>query len=152
MGDKCPSTARAYVSGAPVVGSLSFKSLALIIGWVCFGITAVLWLGLVIPHLRRYNSPHEQRQIFRIVTTPLLYSLFGLISIYAYRKAPYLEHVPELYEAYALASLFMLYVHYTAPDTHSREEFFKTVKRLSNGEEKPGGSFRFFRVRLKSVV
>lgn len=146
MAGKCPATGTKYIEGTPIVGSLSFRSLALIIGWVCFGVTVVLWLGLIIPHFRRYNSPHEQRQIFRIVTTPLIYSLLGLISIYAYHKAPYLEPVPGLYEAYALASLFMLYVHYAAPDSQSREEFFRSVKRFSKGQEKPDGSLRHFRV------
>lgn len=149
MPGKCPSTAAEYIAGTPIVGSLSFRTLALIIGWICFGITSVLWVALIIPHFRRYNSPHEQRQIFRIVTTPLIYSLFGLVSIYAYHAAPYLEPVPELYEAYALASLFMLYVHYAAPDTSSREEFFRNVKGMSKGREKPEGSLRHFRVSLQ---
>lgn len=144
---KCPSHGeQSYRAGEPIVGDLTFQRLAMIISWVCFGLTILLWLALVVPHLRRYKFPNKQRQMFRIVTTPLIYSLFALASIYAYDAAPYLEQVPELYEAYALASLFLLYVHYVTPDTWTRNEFFHNLDRVSRGKVKAGGSLKWFRV------
>lgn len=128
------------------MGSVSFKRLTLIISWISFGITVLLWLALIIPHLRRYNAPNEQRQIFRLIATPLMYSIFGIASIYATKAAVYLEPVPQLYEAYALASLFLLYVYYVAPEAHTRDEFFHNLEDISKGHGKPGHGLRWFRV------
>lgn len=143
---KCAADEIPYTAGLPVVGSLSFKSLTIIIGWVCFGLTVLLWLALIIPHLFRYKSPNEQRQIFRITLTPLVYSLFGLISLQAYHAAPYLEPIPKLYEACALASLFLLYVNYVAPEARTQEEFFHDLDFVVKGQRQPGKGLRWFRV------
>lgn len=145
---KCPVNGdNSYHEGDPIAGSLSFKQVILIVCWVCFGISVLLWLGLIIPHFRRYSAPNEQRQIFRIISTPLIFEIFTLASIYASHAAEYLEAVPSLFEAYALASLFLLYVHYVAPEAHSREEFFHNLEqKSSSGEIVHGGSLRWFRV------
>jgi hypothetical protein len=148
---RCPAEEIPYTAGLPVVGSVSFKTLTIIIAWTCFGVTALLWLFLIIPHLFRYKSPTEQRQIFRITLTPLVYSFFGLVSLQAYRAAPYLEAPSKWYEACALASLFLLYVNYVAPDAHTREEFFRDLQFLTKGRLQPGKGLRWFRVCPSSL-
>lgn len=151
---QCPNAPpTAYITGEPISGSFTFQEIIIIVGWVCFGLTILLWLGLVIPHLRRYNVPDEQRQIFRIILTPLMYAIFAMPAIHDYSVAPYLAAVPSLYEAWALASLFLLYVHFVAPAAHTREDFFAQVEhRKQNGEIVPGGTLKLFRVCAQPSV
>jgi hypothetical protein len=132
--------------GQPIAGSLTFKHLISIICWVCFGVSTLLWLSLVIPHLRRYAAPNEQRQIIRIVLTPLVFAIFAVISTHAYHAADYLEPLSNLYEAFALASLFLLYVQYVAPDEAIREQFFQNLEVASKRGNVTDG-LRWFRVR-----
>jgi hypothetical protein len=135
------------MKGDPIAGSLTFQHIIQIIGWVCFGVTTLLFLGLCIPHFRRYRAPNEQRQVFRIILLPVVYSITSVVSIHAYKAAQYIEPIANLYEALALASLFLLYVHYVAPEVHSRDEFFHRLEqKKKNGEIVGGGSLRWFRV------
>lgn len=142
----CPAKpANAAGKGMPITGSLTFHHLITIIAWVCFGISVLLWVGLTVPHLRRYRAPNEQRQIFRIVSTPPVFAIIAVISIHAYHAAQYLDPLSNLYESYALASLFLLYVQYVAPDAFSRNEFFHNLEYKSKkGELIAGGSLRWF--------
>ncbi|KIV91682.1 hypothetical protein PV10_06196 [Exophiala mesophila] len=151
--NQCPDApSTAYVTGEPISGSFTFQRIILIVAWVCFGITLLLWLGLVIPHLRRYNIPDEQRQIFRIILTPLIFAIFAVAAIHCYSAASYLAAIPNLYEAWALASLFLLYVHFVVPEAHTREEFFAQVEhRKQNGEIVPGRTLKLFRRLWRTV-
>ena len=152
--NQCPDApSTAYVTGEPISGSFTFQQIILIVAWVCFGVTLLLWLGLAIPHLRRYNIPDEQRQIFRIILTPLIFAIFAVAAIHSYSAANYLAAIPNLYEAWALASLFLLYVHFVVPEAHTREEFFAQVEqRKQNGEIVPGGTLKLFRVCAQPCV
>lgn len=142
-----PGTAQA--NAEPISGSFTFQRILQITSWVLFGLSVLLWLGLIIPHLRRYKAPNEQRQIFRIILTPLVFSLASVVSLHTYSAAPYISPIANLYEAFALASLFLLYVQIVAPEIHSREEFFRAVEnKRQSGEVIPGGLLRFFIVRL----
>lgn len=151
----CPAEpVSAGVKGEPIAGSLTFQHLITIVGWVCFGVSALLWLGLAIPHIRQYKAPNEQRQILRIISMPVVFAIVAVISIHVYKAAQYAEPIANLYEAYAMASLFLLYVHYVAPEAHRREEFFHNLENKSqSGEAVAGGSLRWFRVyKLDSLI
>jgi len=55
------------------------------------------------------------------------------------------EPIASLYEAYALASLFLLYVHYVVPEAHNRHEFFRNLEDTTrDGTPIPEGSLRWF--------
>jgi hypothetical protein len=137
--NQCPAKpASAGVKGVPIAGSLTFQHLVSIISWACVGVSVLLWLGLIIPHLRRYRVPNEQRQIFRIVSTPVVFTIVAAISTHVYQAAEYLEPLANWYEALALASLFLLYVQYVTPDATSRNAFFQNLE----------GSLRWFWVSL----
>lgn len=143
---ECPAKPDGHgVRGDPVAGSLTFQDLISIISWACFGVTVLLWLSLIIPHLRRYRVPNEQRQIFRIVTTPLVFTIIGVISTHSYAAAEYIEPLANCYEAFGLASLFLLYVHYVTPDPATRNSFFQSLDNVNKkGVVTPGGSLRWF--------
>jgi len=149
----CPaSPGNANMKGEPIAGSLTFQHLIQIIGWACFGLTALLSLGLIIPHLRNYRAPNEQRQIFRIILLPIVYSLVSVVSLHAYNAAQYIEPIAQLYEAVALASLFLLYVNFVAPEAHTRNEFFSKLENTTKkGQVVPGGSLKWFRTAWRIV-
>lgn len=141
----CPAKPNNVGKAAPIAGSLTFQHLLIIINWACFGVSALLWLSLIIPHLRRYRIPNQQRQIFRVVSTPLVYSITAVISTHLYSAAGYLAPLANLYEAYALASLFLLFVHYVAPDSSNRAAFFQSLElKTKKGAIVTGGSLRWF--------
>lgn len=140
-----PSTAGGEAQ--PIAGSLTFHQIIIIIGWVCIALTTCLWLGLLLPHLRQYARPNEQRQALRIILTPVVFAIASILSMHFYHAAQYIAPIASLYEAYALASLFLLYVHYVTPESSSREEYFQGLDRLArSGKIKSGGSLRWFRV------
>lgn len=150
----CPAEpASAGVKGEAIAES-QFQHLITIISWVCFGVTTLLWLGIAIPHLCRYKAPNEQRQILRIISTPVVFAIIAVISINVYKVTQYVKPIAKLYEAYALASLFLLYVHYVAPEAHTREEFFHNLENISkSGGVVAGGSLRWFLVcKLDSLI
>ncbi|EXJ56393.1 hypothetical protein A1O7_06736 [Cladophialophora yegresii CBS 114405] len=142
----CPAKpAGAGEKGAALIGSLTFQHLISIISWACFAVSAILWLVLIVPHLRQYKAPNEQRQIFRIVSTPLIFTIVAVISTHTYDVAEYLEPLSNLYEGFALASLFLLYVQYVTPDATTRDAFFQSLEKKSKkGSITPGGSLRWF--------
>ena len=146
--DQCPAEpANATLRSEPIAGSLTFQHLITIISSACLGASILLWLGLAIAHLRRYRAPNEQRQIFRVISTPVVFAIVAVISVNAYSAAEYVAPVANLYEALALASIFLLYVHYVAPEVQMREEFFQGLENRSrSGEILPGGSLGWFRV------
>ncbi|OQV02348.1 hypothetical protein CLAIMM_07563 [Cladophialophora immunda] len=128
----CPAKpANARGRGDPITGSLTFQNLITIICWACLGVSLLLWLGLVVPHLRQYKAPNEQRQILRIVSTPLVFAVIAVISAHIYDVGGYLSPWANLYEAYALASLFLLYVQYVTPDVETRDSFFQNLAQAS---------------------
>lgn len=145
---KCPEVPDSGVTDAePITGSITFHQLITYINYACFALTVVLWLGLAIPHLRRYKAPDEQRPIFRIISTPMVFCTIALIALHAYDAAEYVDPLASLYEAYALASLFLLYVHYVVPEAHNRDEFFRNLQSTGkDGRPVPEGSLRWFRV------
>lgn len=145
---QCPEVPESAVTDAqPITGSLTFQKLIIYINYACFALTALGWLGLAVPHLRRYKAPDEQRPIFRIISTPLVFCTIALISVHAYSAAEYLDPLASLYEMYALASLFLLYVHYVVPEANNRDAFFQSLESTSkDGRPVPEGSLRWFRV------
>jgi hypothetical protein len=145
---KCPEApGSATIEGEPITGSTTFKDLIIYINYGCTILTFLLWLGLAIPHLRRYKAPDEQRPIFRIISTPLVFCVVALISVHVYHAAEFVEPIASLYEAYALASLFLLYVHYVVPEAHNRHEFFRNLEDTTrDGTPIPEGSLRWFLV------
>jgi hypothetical protein len=141
----CPAKP-GQVNADLIVGTLTFRHLLRIIGWVCFGVTLVIWSVLALTHLRQYRIPNEQRQIFRITLTPMIFTVVAVISIHSYNAAEYLEPLANLYEAWALTSLFLLYVHYIVPKGTTKEVFFDSVLHAGKGEAK--SSLKWFWVRL----
>lgn len=150
MSPTCPPLpSNANVKGIAIIGTFTFQHLVQIIGWICLAVTALLCVGLSILHFRRYRAPNEQRNVFRIILFPVVASLVSVISIHTYAASGYIEPVASLYEAIALASLFMLYVQYVAPEQNTRASFFRELEyKTKKGDIKPMKHYKLFRVRF----
>ena len=142
--------------GEPIVGSLTFQHLILLISIACAGATAVLSLWLILKHLHRYTQPKQQRQIIRIIATPVIFALLSVLAILSYDAANYIIPLRDIYETFALASLFLLFVEYVAPNKDTRDAYFFNLENRRNRgtmfsrskgyDVIPGGSLKWFRV------
>ena len=83
-------------------------------------VTGIMTCGLIVMHLLRYRVPGEQRQIIRLATVPFVYAVFSLLEICFYDAAEYLRPLPDLYEAFALVCLLMLFFHFAEPHAATR--------------------------------
>ena len=136
-------------TGEPIGGNLTFQHIILIVGGACLLFTLVSSLTLITKHLHIYTTPAEQRPILRIVFTPVVFATTNLLAIAFYSAAQYLTPIADLYEAFALASLFLLFVQYIAPDSQSHNTFFSELENKSRkGEVSPGGSLNWFNVSI----
>lgn len=133
-----PKDPETYViQPVPIVGSFTAQHLLLMISTICAGLTIFISYFLIIKHLHRYPEPKQQRQIIRIIFTPVVYSALSALSIINYQVAQYMQPLIDLYETFALVSIFLLFVEYVAPDEHTRTTFFARLEKI-----KPKSKFR----------
>jgi hypothetical protein len=142
--------------GEPIVGNLTFQHIMLIIGIGCAGAATALSLWLILKHLHRYTQPKQQRQVIRVIFTPAVFAVLSVLAILDYDAAIYIIPLRDLYETFALASLFLLFIEYVAPDEDAREAYFfnlenrkKRGSKFSRSKEfdiVPGGSLKWFKV------
>lgn len=85
--------------------------------------TGLVTSGLILMHLLRYRVPSEQRQIIRLTAVPFVYAVFTLLEICFYDAAEYLRPLADLYEAFALVFLLMLFFHLAEPQAAIRSPF-----------------------------
>lgn len=88
-------------------------------------------------------------RIVRIIIFAPFFAIFNFFSVWFYEKSWILEPIPEIYETFALVSMFYLLVVYVAPEIESREAFFQHLQRFGrkNKPKHNRGSLRWFQVR-----
>nr|XP_023907875.1 transmembrane protein 184A-like [Quercus suber] len=99
------------------------------------GVTFVICISLIVLHLQRYRCPKEQRQIIRMVFAPFVFALIGFFEVYSYAIAPYIDPLGDLYEAFGLCALLLLYIQYAAPGGTFDHETLEAVKAAEEGTE-----------------
>lgn len=117
-----------YIIPVPILGPLTLQYLLLTISGGCAALTIFISYFLIIKHLHRYTEPKQQRQIIRIIFTPVVYAVISCLSIIDYSVTKYLQPLINLYEGFALTALFLLFVEYVAPDEHARMSFFASLE------------------------
>jgi hypothetical protein len=133
--------------GDPLFGGVTFRNLMLYITAPCLGITTCSALFLIWKHLHRYTKPEEQRQNVRIIFMPVVFGIISLLSILFYEDSIYFKPLNEVYQAFCIAAIFLLYVEYVCPDVAQRPEFFSNVENKDKkGNTIPGGSLLWFNV------
>ena len=133
----------------PIVGSLSFHGLMVIISAICVGLTCLLTLIWVLRHAFQCTNLIQQKLIIRILWVPVWFVVFAFGAVAVYPAAPFLLAVPRLYESFGTVALFQLFVDMVTPGTmHDREAFFAGLphKNKPNGRLKSdGGSLGWYR-------
>ncbi|KAK3111772.1 hypothetical protein LTR53_012637 [Teratosphaeriaceae sp. CCFEE 6253] len=94
----------------------------------CTVATVAIALSLITLHLRRYRVPKEQRQIIRLVFCVVVYAVVAFFEVYSYETARYIDPIGDLYEAFGLCALYLLYVQYAAPSGTFNDDTFAAVK------------------------
>ncbi|KAK3671803.1 hypothetical protein LTR78_008348 [Recurvomyces mirabilis] len=94
----------------------------------CTVATMAIAISLITLHLRRYRAPKEQRQIIRIVFSVVVYAVFAFFEVYSYEAAQYIDPLGDLYEAFGLCALYLLFVQYAAPSGTFNDELFEAVR------------------------
>lgn len=113
--DVCPASVYGASTGDDVPywegvtsGTLSSHQ----IGWTICGVFAavntVLALLMIVQHLRNYNKPHFQRYYVRIIFMIPVYSLVSFLGYRYYEYSTYFELALSFYEAFVIASFFIL--------------------------------------------
>ncbi|KAI8322012.1 DUF300-domain-containing protein, partial [Martensiomyces pterosporus] len=86
------------------------------VGWIIAGVFAlaatIISVIHIVSHLKNYTVPRQQRQIVRIILMIPIYSIISFLSYRFYREAPYYKAVRDCYEAFAIASFYMLLLQY----------------------------------------
>lgn len=106
----------------------------LLFAGACTGATLLISLSLIISHLRRYRCPKEQKQIIRLILAPSVFAVVSFLAILSYEVGPYIAPIGDLYEAFGLCALFLLYLQYAAPGGTFDEETFQQVKMAEEGK------------------
>ncbi|KXT06497.1 hypothetical protein AC578_6076 [Pseudocercospora eumusae] len=109
----------------------------------CTAVTFGICITLMVAHLQRYRYPKEQRQIIRIVFAPCVFALVSFFEVLSYEIAPYIDSLGDLYEAFGLCALFLLYLQYVAPNGTFDNETFEAVKAAQEGK---AANFDFGRI------
>lgn len=133
--------------GEPLVGSLTFHHLMMLVSAACLLLTVLSCVFLSWRHLHRYTAPQEQRQILRIVNLPVFYCLFNFLALCFYQDYQFIEPLAGIYEAFSVAALFLLTLEFVCPDGTDREKYFDRLEgQDKKGHPVPGGSLKWFQV------
>ena len=145
--------------------------------YLCAGLTAVTCLisgALLLLHATHFSNPREQTQsvlsnskkleclleeadwsipsILRIASLVPLYAILYFISGTALESAIYVQPWADVYEAYSLASYFLLLVSYLVPEPERRDSHFEQLELQDyKGKVLSGGSSKWFRVCYPAV-
>lgn len=116
----------------------------LLISLACTAATLISSVSLIVLHLRRYRAPKEQRQIIRILFAPFIFAIVSLCEILDYRIAVYIDPISELYEAFSLCGLYLLYIQFATPSGTFGEDMFNAMQQAEESETPSGKNWAKF--------
>ncbi|OQV11089.1 hypothetical protein CLAIMM_14986 [Cladophialophora immunda] len=135
----------AHDKGEPLSIGITFQWLMIYIIAGALGLTTMSALLLIWKHLHRYTRPREQRQNVRIIAMPVIFSIVCLLSVLFYSASIYIKPLIEVYEAFCVAALFLLYLEYVCPNEAERSTyFFNLPAKDKKGNTRPGGSLQWY--------
>lgn len=125
---------------------ITTHTLLKILSAVFLGLTVLNSIIHITRHLTRYTAPIQQRQIIRIILVPTVFAIFSFLSVLFYQTSIYLRPLAEIYESIAIPAIFILYVHYVFPGSHSwRELFYRLEDPYSREAGIVGGDVTWFK-------
>jgi hypothetical protein len=109
-------------------------------------ITALVCFGIAISHLANFTTPHQQRQLVRVVIVPAVFAIFSILGLCFYRESNYVVAIADFYEIYALVGFFYYLISVVAPDESTRLEFFQQLGVIEkDGSRQPGLKWLYVR-------
>ncbi|CZT10844.1 hypothetical protein WAI453_007960 [Rhynchosporium graminicola] len=115
-------------SEVPMIGTMTFHTIGLIIAAASAFIAILLSFYLIFMHAIHYTKPYEQRHIIRILFMIPAYAAASFLQFYYYWHAVYFQVICDCYEAFAIASFFALLCNYVAPDLHEQKMYFRSIE------------------------
>ncbi|KAK3390273.1 putative DUF300 domain protein [Podospora didyma] len=115
----------------PIVGTLTFHQLALIIAAASTLVAILMSLFLIMMHATHYTVPHEQKHIMRILFMVPVYATSSFLSLRFYWHAIYFQVLSDCYEAFAISAFFSLMCHYIRPSLHEQKEYFRDLHPIT---------------------
>lgn len=130
----------------PISGDFTYHKIITIVSAIATALTICVSMSHAYFHLVNYVNPGEQKQIIRIILTTAIYAVFNFLSCWFYDAAGFTEPISQLYECFALCSIFLLFIQYVAPHEESRLDFFQNLERQGRkGNKKHDfGSLKWF--------
>ncbi len=72
-----------------------------------------------------------------------------MLSIIFYTDSIYIRPLMDVYEAFCIACLFLLYLEFLVPDPEQRTKYFSDLENKDKkGNVTPGGSLKWYNVRV----
>lgn len=131
---------------------ITFRWLMIYIIAAALGLTTLSALLLTWKHLHRYSRPREQRQNVRIIAMPVIFCIVCLLSVLFYSASIYIKPLIEVYEAFCVAALFLLYLEYVCPNEDERFTYFANLPaKDKKGNPLPGGSLQWYKVSVHGI-
>ncbi|KAL8828689.1 MAG: hypothetical protein Q9170_006492 [Blastenia crenularia] len=128
---------------------ITLQELMAIIGAICAILSWSVMVPLGLLHLRNWTNPGEQRHMVRIIFVIPLIATCNAFMLIFYGAAWYIHPLPDMVEAFGVASLFYLFVTYITPNESVREQYYDNLERRDRkgrsitGEQRQG-SLRWF--------
>ncbi|RUS21263.1 organic solute transporter Ostalpha-domain-containing protein [Endogone sp. FLAS-F59071] len=85
-------------------------------------------VGINVSH-HKTCTPNQQRYIIRILLMVPIYATISWLSYYYYRQAVYFEVIRDCYEAFVIASFFVLLLQYVGEDDTVQKSKLQSHKR-----------------------
>ena len=115
------------------ITSIADLAQASYIGWALSGAAAVIASSiafhLIFKHLQFYTRPNQQRYIVRIILLIPIYACISWLSYFFYRQSVYFELVRDCYEAFVIASFFILLLQYLGDSVQVQQEKLQDPER-----------------------
>ncbi|KAF9362010.1 hypothetical protein BGX26_006527 [Mortierella sp. AD094] len=103
------------------------------IGWigsgVCMVVATIISFVLIYRHYQYYTKPNQQRYIVRMLLMVPIYAITSWFSFVYVREAIYYDTIRVLYEAFVIASFFILMLQYLGDSLEDQKRILKRHKK-----------------------
>jgi hypothetical protein len=120
----CPGLDMSGPDIIPIIGNLEFSQFIVYLGGGFAAVTTIIALGIILSHANRFSNPSEQKQIIRICSLLIFFSLISFLSVLVEADAQYLTPLQDLFEAYVFVSFFLLLCAFISNDAEGIENYF----------------------------
>ncbi|TVY14449.1 Transmembrane protein, partial [Lachnellula arida] len=136
----------------PIIGSLSFHDLCVIISGSCMAFVCLVSFFLIMRHATHFSLPKEQKQVIRIVFMVPVFSVVTFLSIAFNGSAIYIKSIEDVYEGIAFSSFFLLLCEFIRENEEDRQAFLASSGSTKQHKAACIGVFQFPIAMLLQLV